>query len=54
MKNPFKKEKSFLCDDPLGKNPGEIVYKYADGEGKVRLCTPCMDKVEEIQDEQTI
>jgi hypothetical protein len=57
MKNPFKlskKENCFLCSGPLGKHPGEIVYKYADGEGKVRLCSPCMDKVEEKPDEQTI
>ena len=54
MKNPFKlskRENCFLCAGPLGKHPGEIVYKYADGEGKVRLCSPCMDKVEEKPDE---
>jgi hypothetical protein len=49
-----EEEKCFICDSPLDKKSGEIVYKYQDGEGKVKLCGPCMDKVEEKQDEQAI
>tara|TARA_A200000159_G_C7200531_1_gene287686 strand:- start:94 stop:273 length:180 start_codon:yes stop_codon:yes gene_type:complete len=49
-----KKEKCFLCSGPLGKNSGEIVYNYQDGEGKVQVCEVCLDKIEENQDEQTI
>ena len=50
----FNKEKCFICDSPLDKKSGEIVYKYQDGEGKVKLCGSCMDKIEEKQDEQAI
>jgi len=51
----FKKaKKCFLCESELDKFSGEIVYKYEAGEGKVELCGPCMDKVEESQNEQTL
>ena len=53
----FKKkeeEKCFLCGSPLGKNSGQIVYKYEGGEGKVEICGVCLDKIEEKQDEQAI
>jgi hypothetical protein len=49
-----KKEKCFLCGDPLGKNSGEIVYNYQDGEGKVQVCGFCLDQIEESKDEQSI
>ena len=51
-----KKEdkKCFLCGGSLGKNSGEIVYNYQDGEGKVQVCEVCLDEIEESQNEQTI
>ena len=49
-----EEEKCFLCGSPLGKNSGQIVYKYESGEGKVEICGVCLDKIEEKQDEQAI
>mgnify|MGYP005992113907 FL=1 len=49
-----KKEKCFLCGDPLGDNSGEIVYNYQGGKDKVEVCGFCLDQIEESQDEQTI
>ena len=49
-----KKEKCFLCNGPLGKNSGEIVYTYQDGEGKVQVCEVCLDGIEENQNEQSV
>ena len=50
----FKKEKCFLCDGPLGKNSGQIVYYHQEGEDKVEICAVCIDKIEENENEQAI
>jgi hypothetical protein len=49
-----EKKKCFLCDGPLGKNSGEIVYYHQEGEDNVEICAICIDKIEENDHEQTI
>lgn len=49
-----KDKKCFLCEGPLGKNSGEIVYQYDAGEGRVEICEICMDKIEGKDDEQSV
>ena len=50
----FKKEKCFLCEEKLDKDFGEIVYKYEAGEGKVQLCSSCMDKIEDNENDFSV
>ena len=47
--NPFSKsvdKMCLVCDEPAGKSPSEIRYKYKDGEATAYLCKICGDDIE--------
>jgi hypothetical protein len=52
--NLFNRKRCFICDEKLGKNYAEILYRSTDSDKiqKICICSKCADEVEKHEEKR--